>query len=245
VLKFITPNWDAPSNIKAFVTTRIGGFSKPPYESFNLATHVGDDPEVVTKNRKLLGELLDLPAEPRWLNQVHGITVAEDGCLSECDADAFYTDKHEVIGVVMTADCLPVFIASNDGKEIAIAHAGWRGLLDGVIESSVEKFRAYPKDLNVWLGPAIGPAQFEVGDEVRIAFTEKQGTYAENAFVRVSNGKWLADIYLLARQRLSTLGVEHISGGQFCTVSQPEMFYSYRRDGITGRMASLIWIEKL
>ncbi len=245
MLKFITPNWDAPSNIKACVTTRIGGFSKPPYDSFNLATHVGDDPEVVTNNRKLLGELLNLPAEPRWLNQVHGITVAEDGCQSECDADAFYTDKHDVIGVVMTADCLPVFMASDDGKEVAIAHAGWRGLLDGVIESSIKKFRAYPKDLHVWLGPGIGPKQFEVGVEVSMAFTEKQGPIAKNAFLRASNGKWMADIYLLARQRLSALGVEHISGGQFCTVSQPEMFYSYRRDGITGRMASLIWIEKL
>ncbi len=206
---------------------------------------MGDDPAVVRNNRKLLGELLNLPAEPRWLNQVHGVTVAEDGCQSECDADAFYTDKNDIVGVVMTADCLPVFIASDDGKEVAIAHAGWRGLLDGVIESSVEKFRAYPKDLNVWLGPAIGPAQFEVGDEVRAAFMKKQGPLAENAFVTTSKGKWLADIYLLARQRLSELGIEHIYGGQFCTVSQPEMFYSYRRDGITGRMASLIWIEKL
>jgi YfiH family protein len=245
VLKFITPNWDAPSNIKACVTTRIGGFSKPPYDSFNLATHVGDDPEVVRKNRKLLGELLNLTAEPRWLNQVHGITVAEDSCQSECDADAFYTDKPDVVGVVMTADCLPVFMASDDGKEVAIAHAGWRGLVNGVIESSVEKFRTHSKDLHVWLGPAIGPAQFEVGDEVRAAFMKKQCPLAENAFVRAPNGKWMADIYLLARQRLIEIGVEHISGGKFCTVSQPEMFYSYRRDGITGRMASLIWIEKL
>jgi YfiH family protein len=187
--------------------------------------------------------LLDLPAEPRWLNQVHGVTVAEDGCQSACDADAFYTDKHGVIGVVMTADCLPVFMASNDGEEVAIAHAGWRGLLDGVIESSINKFRADPKNLHVWLGPAIGPTQFEVGDEVRAAFMEQKGSLSENAFDRGANGKWLADIYLLARQRLTELRVEHISGGQFCTVSQPEMFYSYRRDGITGRMASLIWME--
>ncbi len=245
-LEFIYPDWQVPSPVKACVTTRSGGVSQGPYASFNLATHVGDNPVDVYKNRVHLSETLQLPDEPLWLEPVHGIEVAEPACALNCRADAFYTDQANHTGVVMTADCLPVFIAADNGAEVAVAHAGWKGLLNGVIEASVSKFRAVPADLHVWLGPAIGPDKFEVGEDVRQAFLSHgliDSSALASAFKPVKEGKYLADIYQLARQRLQKLGVKKISGGQYCTVSNAEMFYSYRRDNITGRMASLIWIE--
>ena len=263
---FLQPDWNVSSRIRAYVTTRRGGVSKSPYDSLNLATHVGDSPEAVSENRKILRERLDLPAEPLWLEQVHGTNVVQAGCSTGCIADASYTDNAGNVCVVMTADCLPVFLASDKGDEVAVAHAGWKGLLQGVIEEAVTKFSVDVENIHAWLGPAIGPENFEVGAEVRQAFLDEamrtksspgsssfprrresseSADLIDFAFRPVINapGKYLADIYELARIRLKRMGVKNISGGEFCTVENREMFYSYRRDGVTGRMASLIWIE--
>jgi len=246
-LQFLTPDWPVAKRVKACVTTRQGGFSKPPYDAMNLASHVGDDPQAVEKNRQLLGRKLVLPEMPRWLEQVHGTVVADTGCGQNCQADAFYSNEAGVVCAVLTADCLPVFFSNRHGTEVAVAHAGWKGLAQGVIEKTIEHFHSSPQDLSVWLGPAIGPNQFEVGNDVVDTFMAKAGVTAnlvEDAFRPQADGKWLADIYALARSRLGTMGVSDISGGNYCTVSDSKMFYSYRRDGKTGRMASLIWIEQ-
>lgn len=248
-LSLLTPDWPAPGNIHVVVTTRFGGVSKAPWSSLNVGTHVGDVPGDVASNRHRL--LLALQAiapcgTPQWLNQVHGITVIEAESDTHRrasfvpDADAVTTEEAGVPCVVMTADCLPVFFCDREGKRIAVAHAGWRGLCDGVLESTLRQFPE-PAQVLVWLGPAIGPEKFEVGDEVRSAFLA-QDADAVKAFVPSPHpGRWLADIYLLARQRLAVLGVTAIYGGGLCTVSDPARFYSYRRDGQTGRMASVIW----
>jgi YfiH family protein len=243
-LEFLRPDWPVADNVHAAVTTRAGGFSQPPYASFNLATHVGDDVVAVERNRQLLRQALQLPQEPRWLEQVHGVQVVDAGCESVCQADAAYTDQPGQVCVVLTADCLPVFIADRNGTEVAVAHAGWKGLQAGVIEATLDKFRTDAADLCVWLGPAIGPAAFEVGAEVVEAFVSQQAE-AQAAFQSNGADKWLADIYQLARLRLQRCGVGFITGGEFCTVSDQQRFYSYRRDGVTGRMASLIWFEEL
>lgn len=245
--KILYPDWDVPDHVHACVTTRQGGVSRPPYDTLNLATHVGDDPFAVEKNRQLLRQSLQLPEEPRWLEQVHGVCVADTQCEYHCQADAFYTDKTNVVGTVLTADCLPVFMTNRAGSEVAVAHAGWKGLLNGVIEQSVMRFHAEPKELSVWLGPAIGPEKFEVGEEVLQAFIKEAGGDRDKVISCFKPGlenKWLADIYALARYRLKRLGIDDVSGGDFCTVSDEHMFYSYRRDGKTGRMASLIWITE-
>lgn len=240
-LPVIKPGWAVPANVRAVVTTRAGGFSPPPYASLNLATHVGDDPSAVAGNRRLLREALRLPAEPLWLDQVHGIDVCAPPSAGQgCRADAAYTDRPGEVLAVLTADCLPVFLASLDGREIGVAHAGWRGLEAGVLESLLERFAAPPDAIQAWLGPAIGPRAFEVGDEVHAAFLT-HGPEAAAAFVPTRPGHWLADLYRLARQRLVARGVTAVSGGGLCTLSDPARFYSYRRDGVTGRMASLIW----
>ncbi|MFC3854176.1 peptidoglycan editing factor PgeF [Salinispirillum marinum] len=239
----LRPDWhDLPDGVNAVTTTRLGGSSEAPYSSFNLAHHVGDDLPAVQRNRARLADILALPAVPQWLSQVHGIQVMrflepEDATLQ---ADAAYTNKPGVPLAIMTADCLPVLIASKDGEELGAAHAGWRGLCDGVIEALAGHFRARPDELTAWLGPAIGPQAFEVGAEVRAAFMAADPK-AELCFVERSNGKYLADIYALARQRLTRLGIHSVSGGEYCTVTDKERFFSYRRDGKTGRMATLIW----
>lgn len=239
----IVPDWPMPPGVRAVVTTRLGGVSQPPYDSLNLATHVGDAPAAVDENRRLLREGLNLPAEPLWLEQVHGIMVCDaHGPADGRCADAAYADQPGVVLAVMTADCLPVFFASRDGREIGVAHAGWRGLEAGVLEATLDRFDAPASEIVAWLGPAIGPAAFEVGDEVRAAFMAHD-TEAGKAFVPARPGHWLADIYCLARQRLAARGVTSAYGGDLCTVSDPARFYSYRRDGVTGRMASLIWRE--
>ena len=245
--KILYPEWDVPGHVHACVTTRQGGVSKSPYDTLNLATHVGDNPAAVEKNRQLLRQRLQLPEEPRWLEQVHGVRVADSQCEDHCQADAFYTDQSDVVCAVLTADCLPVFMTNRAGSEVAVAHAGWKGLLDGVIEQSVQRFNSEPKDLNIWLGPAIGPEKFEVGEEVLQAFVKEAGHDSDEVikcFKPWRHNKWLADIYALARYRLKRLGITHVSGGNFCTVTDEHMFYSYRRDGKTGRMASLIWITE-
>jgi len=240
--EIITPDWSAPPNVRAAVTTRIGGVSLPPYDSLNLGDHVGDDPQAVAVNRRQLQAVLALPAEPHWLSQVHGSCVVDAAeTPSGCEADAVFSRDAGDVCAVLTADCLPVLLCDSGGSVVAAAHAGWRGLLNGVIENTVAQM-AGRGELLAWLGPAIGPQAFEVGEEVREAFVNEDPR-AQQAFRPSPAGRWLADIYALARLRLHRAGVDAISGGEYCTFSDPTRFYSYRRDGVTGRMACLIWLK--
>ena len=238
----IQPDWPAPNNIKAVITTRSSGVSEAKYSSFNLATHVNDDLQHVLKNRTLLKQNLKLPAEPVWLEQVHGAHVLDANKFSSNQADASFSNNINQVCAVMTADCLPVLICNRQGTKVAAAHAGWRGLQAGVIESTIDALQEDPGNCLLWLGPAIGPQAFEVGDEVRQAFVNEIPATAV-AFVATRPGHWLADIYQLARIRLQKKGVNQIYGGGLCTFTDASRFYSYRRDGETGRMASLIWRE--
>ena len=240
--QFVLPDWPAPANVRAAVTTRIGGVSHAPYDGFNLAAHVGDDPAAVHANRARLRTALALPAEPVWLKQVHGVAVvdAAQGGV-EPEADGAFATQPGVVCAVLTADCLPVLLCNRAGTKVAALHAGWRGLAGGVIEAGVRAMGVPGSELLAWLGPAIGPASFEVGAEVRAAFNQHD-VQAAQAFRAAREGKYLADIYLLARQRLQRLGVATVYGGGFCTVIDRVRFFSYRRDGATGRMASLIWL---
>ena len=247
-MRFITPDWPAPARVRAASTTRQGGESLPPFDSFNLGGHVGDAPAAVAANRQQLRESLSLPGEPYWLNQIHGTAVANLDTCSEGlpEADASTTSTANTVCAVLTADCLPVLFCDQAGSQVAAAHAGWRGLAAGVLEATVKSFAAPPEQIMAWMGPAIGPQAFEVRDEVRQAFVEYD-TAAAEAFVTVQSEanekKWLADVYQLARQRLAAVGVNAVYGGGRCTFTEPEDFYSFRRDGKTGRMASLVWIE--
>lgn len=242
-LKEIRPNWSAPKHVKALVTTRSGGYSAAPFDQFNLATHVEDDPAQVAKNRALLAQTYELPSEPVWLQQVHGIQVVRAE-LAGADhiADAVTTSESGVVCVVMTADCLPVLFCDKSGSQVAAAHAGWRGLVNGVLETTRNTFTCDAADIIAWLGPAIGPKVFEVGDEVRAAYVEVDEALAA-AFSPGEPGKWYLDIYYAARIRLSALGINQVTGGDFCTYTDRERFYSYRREQRTGRMASLIWLD--
>ena len=243
-MQFIQPDWPAPANVKALQTTRLGGVSQGAYASLNLGAHVNDDPIAVAKNRQLLSPFL--PSEPVWLNQVHGLEVI-DAAKSTClqDADASFSIKPNVVCVTMTADCLPVLLCDKAGTVVAAAHAGWRGLCDGVIEATVAKMQVPASEILVWLGPAIGPDVFEVGDDVRARFVSRDN-HAENAFRRHGD-KWLCNMYLIARQRLNALGVTAIYGASvnedFCSYSDKARFFSFRRDQVTGRMASMIWLK--
>lgn len=227
--------------VKAMQTTRQGGVSRAPYASLNLGDHVGDDPQAVAANRQSVSSLL--PAEPVWLQQVHGTVAIELPAMAGSIADAAWTRQPGQVCVVMTADCLPILLCNQAGTAVAAIHAGWRGLCDGVIESTVRAMSESPRNLMAWLGPAITQAAFEVGPEVREAFV-RQDAGAAAAFVPGRGDRWQADLYLLARRRLADLGVTGIFGASNCTYRQDELFFSYRRDGQTGRMASLIWIEK-
>ncbi len=243
-MQFIQPDWPAPANVKALQTTRLGGVSQGAYASLNLGAHVNDDPIAVAKNRQLLSPFL--PSEPVWLNQVHGLEVI-DAAKSTClqDADASFSIKPNVVCATMTADCLPVLLCDKAGTVVAAAHAGWRGLCDGVIEATVTKMQVPASEILVWLGPAIGPNAFEVGDDVRARFVSRDN-HAAQAFRRHGD-KWLCDMYLIARQRLNALGVTAIYGASvnedFCTYSDKARFFSFRRDQVTGRMASMIWLH--
>jgi YfiH family protein len=236
----IIPYWPAPKNVRALQTTRNGGCSVAPYASLNFGDHVGDAPLAVERNRMLLQPLL--PSEPVWLKQVHGTVVADAGQAS-CwpQADACITSHSGAVCVVMTADCLPVLMCDEQGCVVGAAHAGWRGLCDGIIEQTVRAMNVPPPSLMAWLGPAIGQQAFEVGEEVRAAFVAQQPEAAA-AFAPGISGKWYADIYQLARLRLHALGITHIYGGSLCTHSDPKRFFSFRRDGTTGRMGTFIWI---
>jgi len=239
----IYPDWPAPANVKAVTTTRAGGVSEPPFDRFNLADHVGDEPDGVRQNRAALQQSLQLPTAPAWLNQVHGDRVVDVArCGERPSADAAFCTRAGLVCAVLTADCLPVLLCDREGKRVAAVHAGWRGLAGGVLERSIEALDTDPARLMVWLGPAIGSLAFEVGDEVRQVFVE-QHAQAAGAFNSTTNGRWLADLYRLARIRLQAIGVDAIYGSGFCTFTDRERFYSYRRDGATGRMATLIWLD--
>ncbi|WP_445396508.1 peptidoglycan editing factor PgeF [Zobellella sp. An-6] len=238
----ILPDWPAPANVCAAQSCRHGGVSKAPFNSLNLGAHVGDRAQDVATNRERLGAYLNLPAEPVWLEQVHGtrvLTLPVSGV--DHTADAVVTRTAGQVCVVMTADCLPVLFCDDAGTVVGAAHAGWRGLAGGVLEATLEAMQVDPERVLAWMGPAIGPAVFEVGPEVRAAFVE-HSPLAADAFVPRGD-KWLADLYHLARLRLAAAGVHHIYGGEHCTHSEAERFFSYRRDGRTGRMASLIWLD--
>ena len=241
---FIIPDWPAPANVHALQTTRQGGISLPPYNRLNLGSHVHDDPLHVAHNRQLLSQFV--PSEPVWLNQVHGIAVV-DAANTDCvpNADASFTTRHNVVCVTMTADCLPILLCDKAGTVVASIHAGWRSLCDGIIEETVRKMPVDAHELMAWLGPAVGPEAFEVGSEVREQFI-KVDARAETAFKPQSGDKWLGDIYQLASQRLNRAGVSQIYGGgqqeTYCTFTDKKRFFSFRRDNLTGRMATLIWL---
>jgi YfiH family protein len=243
MIRPLIPDWPAPENVKALITTRQGGVSQAPYDSLNLAAHVGDSPEAVAQNRNRLRNTCQLPAEPFWLSQVHGCQVAEsDRDQPGCEADAVFSTTPGVVCAVMTADCLPLLMTDRSGSRVCAVHAGWRGLAEGVIESAIQRMEIAPEEIMVWLGPAIGPDAFEVGGEVRQTFIDAHAD-DENAFRPGEGDRWLADIYQLARARLNRLGVDSVGGGEYCTVQQSDLFFSYRREGVTGRMASMIWLQ--
>ncbi|MCC6534166.1 MAG: peptidoglycan editing factor PgeF [Burkholderiales bacterium] len=237
---WIVPHWPAHHRVRAFITTRSGGASAGPYASFNLGDSTGDDPAAVRENKRRLHALL--PAPPRWLRQVHGASVVRadeiDGAI---DADASYTCQAGVVCAVKIADCMPVLLSRANGACVGIAHAGWRGLAAGVVERTVAALGGEPHAVLAYLGPAIGPAAFEVGDDVRAAFCDFDAAAAA-AFRPLRTGKWLADLYALGRRRLHRSGVERVFGGGCCTYSEPVRFYSHRRNPVTGRMAAVIWL---
>lgn len=241
---WIVPDWPAPSGVRAIVTTRtMAGRSPPPFERCNLGSRCGDDPNAVAANRAALATMLDLPSSPRWLSQVHGIDVLDADAPVAADedsvADAAMSRRDGRVLAVLTADCLPILFCSRDGSAIAVAHAGWRGLAGGVVEAAVARLGVPASRVLTWLGPAIGARSYEVGDEVRAAFVD-QDAAAAAAFAPTRPGHWLCDLCALARRRLAACGVARVDGGGFDTCADAR-FYSYRRDGETGRFATLIW----
>ncbi|WP_434779789.1 peptidoglycan editing factor PgeF [Neisseria sp. Ec49-e6-T10] len=236
-------NWSAPAQVKTLITTRQGGMSEGVYASLNLGDHVGDQPEHVAYNRSLVQKYIPHPV--CYLQQTHSTIVvqAQDALGQNCEADASIDRSAQVACAVMSADCLPVLLTDEQGTVVAAAHAGWRGLVNGILENTIKNMAVGPKKIKVFLGPAISVDAFEVGSEVRDMFISQQKE-AMQAFHDIGSGKFLADIYQLARLRLNRLGVEQISGGEFCTVLDRDQFFSYRRDGQTGRMASIIWLEQ-
>ncbi|UVE18507.1 peptidoglycan editing factor PgeF [Pseudomonas sp. LS44] len=237
---WLVPDWPAPARVKACTTTRTGGVSLAPFDTFNLGTHVDDVPAAVDENRRRL--IARLGCQPAWLNQVHGVQVVRADPERVVEADASWTATPGIACTVMTADCLPALFCDRAGSRVAAAHAGWRGLVGGVLEATVAALELPSDEILVWLGPAIGPAAFEVGGEVREAFVDANADTARAFRSAASAGKFLADIYQLARIHLAACGVEAVYGGDFCTVSDPR-FYSYRRAARTGRFASLIWLD--
>ncbi len=242
MIDLIQPDWPAPTNVRAFSTTRNGGFSQAPWSSLNLGGNCGDDPQHVRKNRQLLQTLL--PSEPHWLRQAHGIRVLALDCHREpaSEADASTSTTAGQVCAIMSADCLPVLFCNRAGTKIAAAHAGWRGLVDGVLEATVSAMDCKPDELLAWLGPAIGPQAFEVDRDVFDVFTQTQ--FENTTAFKPHRDRWLADLYALARLALRRVGIEQVSGGQYCTHTQQDKFFSYRRDGETGRMATVIWFTE-
>ncbi|HET7922483.1 MAG TPA: peptidoglycan editing factor PgeF [Gammaproteobacteria bacterium] len=239
---WILPDWPAPSNVLATSTTRHGGVSTGACASLNLGTHVGDDPDAVKENRRRARDALQLVREPCWLRQVHGTCVARPDDEAHIEpADAALTRHSGRACVILTADCLPVLLCDRAGTTVAAVHCGWRSLSAGVLENTVHAMQIPGMQIMAWLGPAIGPGAYEVGDEVMQAFVDHD-VDATTAFQHQPNGKWLCDLYALARMRLEALGVKEIYGGGFCTLSDRERFFSYRRDGECGRMGTFIWL---
>lgn len=243
-MQFLYPDWPVASNVRAVVTTRVGGESHGKYTSLNLGAHVGDSPAAVVSNRARVREALKLPAEPCWLQQVHGIEVVDAAAITPgtAVADGAYTDRKNVVCAILTADCLPIFLCDRAGTEVALLHAGWRGLAAGIIDAGLRRLRASPHELLVWLGPAIGASAYEVGEDVRRAFIDSDAAATEEFSAGRVTGKWHMDIYRLAGRQLRNRGVREIYGGAHCTATQAPLFFSHRRDGTTGRMASLIWL---
>ncbi len=238
---FIYPDWPAPANVKALQSTRLGGGSAAPYDSLNFGTHVGDNPHVVAHNRQLLAPYM--PSEPVWLEQVHGkVVVNADTASCIPQADACIARHRAAVCVVMTADCLPVLLCDEDGTVVGAAHAGWKGLAAGVIEATVVEMGVAPQKLMAWLGPAIGPHAFEVGADVRDVFIAHDANAAAAFVPLAAEGKYRTDIVRLARQRLNALDINRVYGGTFCTYHQKDKFFSFRRDGVTGRMGTFIWL---
>lgn len=257
MLDWIKPSWSAPVNVRGIVTTRSGGYSAPPWDSMNLSQRVGDSAQTVDQNRQVLQQYLaneNHAHEPvQWLNQVHGVKVVEGTYAGKSAtiapvpmADAIYTTRPGLPIAVLTADCLPVFFCDELGTQVAVAHAGWRGLSAGVLEQTAATFSCPPEKILTWFGPAIGPRQFEVGDEVRHEMIAESRSVVDcEPFFVPQEGKpgyWRADLYGIAQAKLNSVGITYVAGGNFCTVSQAKHFYSYRRDNQTGRMASVIWL---
>jgi polyphenol oxidase len=239
----LTPQWPAPRGVRAAFTLRIGGVSAAPYDSLNVGAHVGDTPACVAENRRRVCEQLGLPAEPAWLEQVHGTGVTElEGEEPRNAADAVFTRRPGRVCAVQVADCMPVLFAARDASVVGVAHAGWRGLAAGVLEATVARLGAPAAHLIAWLGPAISAEHFEVGGEVRAAFVG-QDAAAAAAFTANTRGRWQCDLAALVRQRLTTLGLTGLAGGAWCTYADRERFFSFRRDGRCGRMAALVWLE--
>jgi YfiH family protein len=240
-LSWLAADWPAPHGVVAGTTRRSGGRSTKQYASLNLGGHVGDDPQAVADNRKMFRQHCDLPADPQWLHQVHGVCVVADAVQEPPpEADAIISRNAGVVCAILTADCLPVLFASADGQELAAAHAGWKGLANGVLEATVAAMATEPGDILAWIGPAISQAAFEVGDEVREAFVER-GPEADRYFLRNQTGRWQSDLSGLGRQRLAAAGVKRVYGGNVCSYSDTAGYFSYRRDGECGRMASFIF----
>lgn len=243
-LNWIAADWPAPDFIKAGVTTRAGGVSAKPFNNLNIATHVGDKLSDVEKNRSILLHDLKIPNAPQWLEQTHSTeTILLPNSIKIPKADASYTLEKNIVCAVMTADCLPLLITDEKGGCVAAIHAGWRGLCDGIIEATIKKLPAEAESLLVWMGPAIGADVYEIGKEVYDAYTAIDEDTKE-AFTPTTEGHWLFDIYQLAKLKLNKIGIKKIYGGEHCTFSEEDNFFSYRRDNVTGRMASMIWIDK-
>ncbi len=241
-MEMVYPNWKAPKNVKAFSSTRLGGVSRHDYSGLNLGRHVGDNENYVKANREYLMSESGMPSSPVWLNQTHSTKVVEVSSSTEdvLDADGLFTSTQNVVCSAMTADCLPVLLTDTKGSQVAAVHAGWRGLAGGIIEEALQKFSG---DVMAWLGPSISQDAFEVGEDVLEAFTYVN-SQAIDAFEKVEkSNKWIANMSMLATQRLNAEGVFLVSDCGMCTFNNPSLFYSYRRDGVTGRQSSFIWLE--
>ncbi|GEM74137.1 peptidoglycan editing factor PgeF [Vibrio sagamiensis] len=241
-MKMLIPNWPAPKHVRAFASTRIGGFSTEAYHGLNLGMHVGDDALLVEKNRDWLAQQAKMPNAPVWLNQTHSTDVVQVSAPTTqvLNADGVFTATNHVVCSAMTADCLPVLLTNTSGTQVAAVHAGWRGLANGIVENALELFSG---DVMAWLGPAISAEAFEVGEDVLQAFSEYDPEALQAFTPRQEKGKWLADMSLLASQRLQKMGVTQVYSSDLCTFQQQNDFYSYRRDGVTGRQATFIWLD--
>ncbi|MFA0443013.1 multi-copper polyphenol oxidoreductase [Vibrio sp. 10N.286.49.C2] len=242
-MSLLVPTWVTNPNISSVTSTREQGVSQAPYDGLNIGTHVGDSADNVALNRQILKEKAAMPSSPIWLNQTHSTNVAIITDITDqiVDADAAYTQHANIVLSAMTADCLPILIASKDGQEIAAIHAGWRGLADGIVENTLNCFSG---ELQAWIGPAIGYDAFEIGGEVKAIFCGKDSRLEQAFKAKPSSDKWLADLAFIAQLKLEQSGVTDITQSALCTYSDPQRFFSYRRDGQTGRMASFIWMQR-